>query len=125
MCSTIIELMLNSCSASPEPAASAAPTLVVAPDRPGSLRLCGELDVAGVPEVWARLVGIDGDVELDCAGLTFIDASGLRLLVAVHAGCQARGAKLSIVNPSRCVTRLVELTRLERMLDGRAVSSVA
>ena len=45
----------------------------------------GELDAVGVPAVWARLVGVDGDVELDCAGLTFIDASGVRLFVALRA----------------------------------------
>jgi anti-sigma B factor antagonist len=89
----------------------------------GSLRLLGELDAAGVPEVWARLVGVDEDVELDCAGLTFIDASGVGLFVTVHAACEARGAKLSIVNPSRCVIRLVELTGLDAMLDVRAASS--
>ena len=56
----------------------------------GRLRLLGELDLAGVPEVWAELAGVDGDVELDCSGLTFIDAAGLRLFVAVQ----------------RCVSRL-------------------
>ena len=99
-------------------------TFVAKQERPGSLRLLGELDAAGVPAVSARLVGVDGDVELDCAGLTFIDASGVRLFVAVQAACQARGAKLSIVNPSRCLIRLVELTGLEAMLDVRAESSV-
>ena len=91
--------------------------------RPGSLRLRGELDAAGVPAVWPRLVGLDGDVELDCAGLTFIDASGVRLFVAVRAACQARGARLSIVNPSSCVIRVVGLTGLGAMLDETTVST--
>ena len=87
------------------------------------LRLFGELDLASVRDVWARLDGGDGDVELDCAGLTFIDAAGLRLFVAVQAACRARGAKLSIVRPSRCVVRLLELTGLDAVLDVRAESS--
>ena len=69
------------------------------------------------------LIGWSGDVEVDCAGLTFIDASGLRLFVALHNACQARGAKLSIVSPSRCVVRLLELTGLDAVLDVRAESS--
>ena len=115
--------MSHSCIASRELSSADANTFVTEQARPGSLRLLGELDAAGVPEVWAQLAAVDGDVELDCAGLTFIDASGVRLFVAVRAACEARGARLSIVNPSRCVIRLVELTGLDTMLDMRAVSS--
>ena len=97
--------------------------LVVQHDRPSGVRLLGELDLAGVPEVRAALSGRGGDVEVDCAGLTFIDASGLRLFVAVHTACRARGARLSIVNPSRCVVRLLELTGVDTLLDVRAESS--
>ena len=45
-------------------------------EQAGPRRLClsGELDMAGVPEVRARLGAMTGDVELDCSGLTFIDA---------------------------------------------------
>ena len=115
--------MSYSCSTLHELPSDDADTLVVEQVRPGSVRLLGELDAAGVPEVWAQLAAVDGDVELDCSGLTFIDASGVRLFVAVQAACRARGAKLSIVNPSRCVVRLVELTGLDAMLDVRAESS--
>jgi anti-sigma B factor antagonist len=92
-------------------------------DGPGAWWLLGELDVAGVPEVQARLVGVDGDVDLDCSGLTFIDASGLRLFVAVDNACQDRGAKLAIVNPSRCVIRLLVLTGLDAGLGVRCENS--
>ena len=85
--------------------------------------LSGELDVAGVPEVRARLLAMLEDVELDCSGLTFIDASGVRLLAAAHRDCAARGAMLTIVDPSRCVVRLLALTGLDSVLGGRAESS--
>ena len=115
--------MSNSCGSSAELLVDDAATLVVQLERPNGVRLFGELDLASLREVWARLDGTDGDVELDCAGLTFIDAAGLRLFVAVQAACQARGAKLSIVSPSRCVVRLLELTGLDAVLDVRAESS--
>ena len=97
----------------------------VVQERFGKLRLLGELDLAGVPVVWARLAGVNGDVEEDAAGLTFIDAAGLRLLVAIHACCRARGARLSIVHPSQCVMRLVDLAGLAATLDVRTESSAA
>jgi anti-anti-sigma factor len=85
-------------------------------DRPGVWNLCGELDAAGVPELRDRLTGVAGDVTLDCSGLTFLDSSGLALFVAAHRACRARGAELVIVNPSRCVIRLLELTGLCTLL---------
>jgi anti-sigma B factor antagonist len=93
--------------------------LVVDDCRPGVVRLVGGLDVAGVPDVRARVDGLDGDLEIDCSGLTFIDASGLGLFVAIHRACDARGAKLMIVDPSPRVVQLLELTGLDAVLDVR------
>ncbi|HSB85977.1 MAG TPA: STAS domain-containing protein [Ilumatobacteraceae bacterium] len=88
----------------------------VARQRGGRLRLSGELDAAEVAGVRACLVGVDGDVELECSGLSFIDAAGLGLFVELDAECRARHAKLLIINPSRCVVRLLELTGLDSVL---------
>ena len=90
----------------------------------GPQRVClsGELDIAGVSAVRSQLMAMTGDVELDCSGLTFIDACGLRVLVAAHRDSEARGAMLTIVHPSRCVVRLLALTGLDSLLCGRAGS---
>ena len=124
-CWSTVELVQHSCTASPEHRPAEWGAFGVVQERPGKLQLRGELDLAGVTEVWARLAGVSGDVELNGAGLTFIDASGLKLFVAVQARCRARGARLSIVNPSRCVIRLVDLTGLAATLDVRTDSSAA
>jgi anti-anti-sigma factor len=85
---------------------------------PGSARLSGEFDLAAVV-VGRGLLDVDGDVELECSGLTFIDASGLRLLVAVHRRCDDRGGTLAIVDPAPCVVRLLALTGLDSVLTVR------
>jgi len=90
----------------------------VARDGVGRLRLVGELDVSEVPRVRACLDGADSDVELDCSGLRFIDAAGLGLFVQLDAECRARRAKLLIISPARCVTRLLELTGLDSLLTA-------
>jgi anti-anti-sigma factor len=107
----------NSCGASGKLFEDDDVPLVVQLERPNGVRLVGELDVASVDLVWARLSAWHGDLELDCAGLTFVDAAGLRLFVALRSECQARGSKLSIVRPSRCVVRLLALTGLDAVLD--------
>ena len=86
---------------------------------PHALRLVGELDIAAVPTLRDRLADAVGDIELDCGGLTFVDAAGLRLLVALHQACECRGSKLAIVNPSRCVVRLLALTGADALLDAQ------
>jgi len=96
----------------------------MARDGAGRVRLFGELDACEVRRVRSCLVGVDGDVELECSRLRFVDAAGLGWLIELEAACRARGAKLQIINPSRCVTRLLELTGLESLLTAEPATPV-
>ncbi len=57
-----------------------------------------------------------GDVRLDLAGITAVDSSGLGLLLRVAREIWARRSKLVLVRPSPAVVRILELTRMERLL---------
>ncbi|MGH9107220.1 MAG: STAS domain-containing protein [Acidimicrobiales bacterium] len=92
---------------------------------PSRVKLVGELDVAGVPEVQECLARLDGDIEVDCSGLTFIDCSGLGLLIGAHHTCDARGAKLLLVDPPACMTRLLALTELDALFHLQFAGSVS
>ena len=102
-----------------------AATLKVVQDGPSRLRLIGELDLAAAPKLNARLARLDGDLDVECAGLTFIDVAGMRLLLGVHESCRSRGAKLTIVNPPQCVVRLAGLMGVDGPLDVRSDGSPA
>jgi anti-anti-sigma factor len=105
--------MSNPCRASDEWSFSGlGPAFTCMQDGEGVWHLCGEFDAAGVQVLTDRLTGVEGDVTLDCSGLTFLDSSGLAFFLATQHACQARGAKLVLMNPSRCVTRLLEVTGL-------------
>jgi anti-anti-sigma factor len=84
------------------------------------LKLCGDFDIAMAPNVRRRLAELNGDVELDCAGLTFMGAAGITLFSEIHRLCRARGAKLTVVNAPRCVTWLLALTELDDAFEMRA-----
>ena len=71
-----------------------------------------------------RFGDVDGDVTLNCAGLTFIDASGITLLFQIDQLCVARGGKLTVVNAPRCVTRLLALVQLDGVFDVRTQDPV-
>lgn len=97
--------------------------LAVVPTGAGSVRLVGELDVAGVPEVSGQLARLDEDLTIDCSGLTFIDAAGVGMLVGIHRRCEARGARLVLVDPARCLSRVLELTHLDTLFDVQSSPS--
>ena len=86
---------------------------------PTSAVLSGELDLAGISTVQVALARFEGDLSLDCSGLTFIDAAGLRTLIDAHSRSETKGTKLVLVHPSRCLVRLLELTNLSARFNLR------
>jgi len=89
--------------------------------------LAGEIDHAARPELTGALEGLrigPGDlVLLDLSGVTFLDSGGIHWLLRVAGEARATGAKLKIVEPSRVVLRLLQLTNLDAVLDVTAGSS--
>ena len=72
----------------------------------------GELDVATVPRLHERLCRLPGHtVELDLAGVQFIDPAGLRGLLASAEELARHGRPVRYVAVSGAVRRLLELTR--------------
>ena len=99
--------------------------VIVKHGAPDVLWLVGELDLAGIALVSERLAELDGDIAVDCSRLDFIDAAGLRVLLAAHGLCAARGNRLVVVNPSRQMRRVLDLTSLDAvLLYGRCNGAV-
>jgi|tagenome__1003787_1003787.scaffolds.fasta_scaffold19321907_2 anti-sigma B factor antagonist len=78
--------------------------------------LRGELDIDSVGAVRAELDDLDAagwaSIVMDLRELTFIDSTGLRLLIEADRGARRRGASLAIVDGSPAVERLLELVCL-------------
>lgn len=86
---------------------------------PVVVRAEGELDVAGVSPLLSVVADQDGDVELDCSGLSFIDAAGVGAIVRAHHACEERGAKLVLADPRSPVIRVLRLVKLDTVLHIR------
>jgi anti-sigma B factor antagonist len=56
---------------------------------------------------------LDGPVDVDLAAVTFIDSSGLRVLLGLADRVEAAGGTTVIRNPSKHVSRLLAITQLE------------
>jgi anti-sigma B factor antagonist len=86
---------------------------------PAIVQAQGELDLAGASALVSVLTDRDGDVELDCSGLEFIDAAGVGAIVRAHQASEARGAKLVLVDLSKPVVRVLRLMNLDTVLHIR------
>lgn len=82
------------------------------------VRVTGELDAFTVPDVRAALAEAAGrDVVLDLSGVTFIDSSGLAMIVEARHRLEGGHHRLVIGPRSEVVQRLLELSGVANRLD--------
>jgi anti-anti-sigma factor len=84
------------------------------------IRPVGELDISSTQTLDAELRGAINDhaseVILDLGGLSFIDTTGIRLLLLATAHSQANGDRLRMLRGSAPVERVIQLTGLDGSL---------
>jgi anti-anti-sigma factor len=98
--------------------------LVVTTTRDGdraTVALAGELDISSAPQVADELERLaEGDdiraVVVDVSQLTFVDSTGLRVILAGRERLQAAGATLTLEGASGVVDRVLEMTGLRGLL---------
>ena len=81
----------------------------------------GEVDLSTAPDLESCVRGsLDGagtSVVLDLAGLSFIDSSGLRVLVSLSNDARSNGASLVLRNVPRQAQRVMDITGLSEWFD--------
>jgi anti-anti-sigma factor len=81
------------------------------------VRPFGELDIDSVHRVEAALDGVHeegcADIVLDLRGLTFMDSTGLRLVIRWDRAARAGGFRFSIVPGAEVVRRVFRLTGMD------------
>lgn len=74
----------------------------------------GEIDLATAALLAERVHELSGagftHIVIDLRGLTFLDASGLRLLLTLHRDAEREGWRLSLLQGSRAIRRVFEIT---------------
>jgi anti-sigma B factor antagonist len=87
-------------------------------ERPGDLRLVGELDMCTRGQLLAAAAGQIGTVELrvDVSGVTFVDCSGLAALVRIAHATRAAGGEFTITASSPALARLSTLAGTDDIL---------
>ena len=75
----------------------------------------GELDLATADQLEARLAG-NIDTVLDLSELSFIDSTGIRVLVSTAQRARAEAWEFTVRNPQPAVLRVIRLVALEQRL---------
>ncbi|MWA15797.1 STAS domain-containing protein [Streptomyces sp. BA2] len=84
---------------------------------PVLMRVCGDLDMDSAPSLRTELEPLlDKSVELDLADVTFIDSSGVNVLLSHHERCRAAGGSLVVLHPSRAVQQILQLLGVDGLL---------
>jgi anti-anti-sigma factor len=96
------------------------------PGEPRVVSIRGEVDLATAPELESFVVRAleesPGTLVLDLEALSFIDSSGLRVLVAVSRDARSRGVAIQLRNVPRHAQRVLDLTGLSDWFDHAADS---
>jgi anti-sigma B factor antagonist len=83
-------------------------------DRAVVITADGEIDIATAPTLRAELLRqVDADVEtviLDLCKVTFMDSSGLGVVIAALNRTTSRGSRFSVVCPAGKLRRIFEIT---------------
>ncbi|MEM9745716.1 MAG: STAS domain-containing protein [Actinomycetota bacterium] len=82
----------------------------------GGLSLSGEIDGRTAPELKAsvtRYLTSSSELRLDMANVTFMDSSGLRVLLAARMTARDDGGDLVLSNLSTAVVRVLRLSKLD------------
>ena len=91
---------------------------VLALDHSHGLVLAGELDIATAPALDAALLGMSGDVLVDCADLRFIDSAGFYCLDRGYNAAVARRATFEVSGFSPFQRRVARILSVPYMRDS-------
>jgi len=97
--------------------------LIISSDREGdvyTIRPTGELDLATAPILQGELERVEAtdvrSIVVDLAGLTFMDSTGVRLLLSANARSRVDGGRLVLLRGPAAVQRVLKLSGVEPLL---------
>jgi anti-anti-sigma factor len=83
--------------------------------------LTGELDLSTIDKVEQELSRVEGEgpavVALDLSRLTFLDSSGLRVIVSADQRARRENRRFVVVRGPETVQRVFSITRLDEQLE--------
>lgn len=80
----------------------------------------GEVDISTAPQLREYLDGvyqqIKADIQLHLDDLTYIDSTGLGVIIGAFGRMQETNNRITLVNPKGNIKKLLSITSLDRIL---------
>jgi len=96
-------------------------TEVVPGDGHVTLRLAGEIDMNTAPVVRGTALAAmrqhSTTVHIDLSRVTFMDSTGLEVLLATRRRAELSGGHLELIDPTHAVLRVLEVTGVDRLFQ--------
>ncbi|HWQ78886.1 MAG TPA: STAS domain-containing protein [Anaerovoracaceae bacterium] len=84
------------------------------------LKAKGEVDISTAPELREYLDGAykekKADILLDLDDLTYIDSTGLGVIIGAFGRMQKNDNRITLINPKDNIKKLLSVTSLDRIL---------
>ena len=96
-------------------------TVTVDSDVDGAVVIvCGEIDLETCAELTEALAALEGPrkVSVDLGEVSYIDSTGLRVLLTARDAAEKAGGSLRVSTTSHIVARLIEITGASELLDN-------
>ena len=85
-----------------------------------TIALAGEIDLANAADVERELARAEStnatEIVIDLSELTFMDSTGIRLLITAHARSREDGGRLRLIRPPPRVFRVLCIAGVDRLL---------
>jgi anti-sigma B factor antagonist len=82
-----------------------------------TLAISGEVDLASAPGLREEFQRVDApNVVVDLSGVTFIDSTGLGVLVAALKRTREAGGRLTLRSPTRSTRKVLDITGLSQLV---------
>jgi|SRR5579871_1275757 len=82
-----------------------------------TLAISGEVDIASAPGLRDQLQRLNArNVVVDLSGVTFIDSTGLGVLVAALKRAREAGGQLTLRAPTRSTRKVLDITGLSQLV---------
>jgi len=82
------------------------------------LQLVGELDISSAPALREQLLELltsSGDVVVDLSDVSFMDSSGISVLIVAHKRSIAQGRTITLRNPRGPVAKVLAVTGTDQV----------
>ena len=81
------------------------------------VKLRGDIDMDTAPRLTECLSTIRGHVWVDCAGLDFLDSSGIQAFIRAHRAFEARGDRLILRDVPAPIRRVFDIVGVTDVLN--------